>query len=72
VQGQLSPADLLAGATFEDELLGQRRRLALGDEPADYEAAEQVQQHVQIEVHAHHGSEQFRDIGWKGSAVSHC
>ena len=47
---QLVPRDLLLGAGFGDEQFGQGARLAVGDQPTDDVAAEDVEHDVQVVV----------------------
>ena len=50
MQGQPARLDIMARHGVSDELLGQLRTLARGDEPAHDEAAEDVQDDVQVEA----------------------
>jgi hypothetical protein len=50
VQRQHAGLDVVPAHGLGDQLLGEFRALALGDEPAHDEAAEDVQDHVQVEV----------------------
>jgi hypothetical protein len=50
VDGELARLDALTGAGLSDEFLRQRCALSRRDHPADYVAAEDVEDHVEVEV----------------------
>ena len=50
VQGEGTGCDVLFGDGVGDQLLGQFSALARGDHPADHVAAEDIQNHVQMEA----------------------
>ena len=50
MNGQLPWADALASVRIVHQLLGQRCRFGVGNEPPDDIAAEDVEHHVQVEV----------------------
>ena len=50
VQGERAGLDVVAGHGLGDQLLGQLGALALGDHPADDVAAEDVEDHVEVEA----------------------
>jgi hypothetical protein len=62
VQGELLGGDVVIVAGVADEPLGQAGRLPLGDEPADHIPAEDVQDHVEVEVHPLHRALELGDI----------
>ena len=50
VEGERAGLDVVPGHGLGDQLLGQLGALALGDHPADDVAAEDVEDHVEVEV----------------------
>src|SRR3954454_11563002 len=59
---QLSRLDFLFATRIRNEPFGQFRAFTVGNHPAHHIAAEDVEDHVQIEVCPLRGTEQFRDI----------
>jgi len=54
--------DLLFRAGIGNEPFGQLRAIAISDHPANYVTAEDIQDHVEIEVRPLRRAEQFRDV----------
>src|SRR3982750_3747199 len=59
---QLSRLDFLFATRIRNEPFGQFRTFTVGNHPAHHIAAEDVEDHVEIEVCPLRGTEQFRDI----------
>ena len=62
VDGELVGADVLLTAGFGDEPLGQLGAFTFGDHPADDETAEDVQDHVKVEVGPLDRAQQLGDV----------
>src|SRR5206468_11753830 len=62
VDGELLAADALAGTRLANELLGQRRALAMSHHPAHDVAAEDIEHDVQVEVGPLRGPEELGDV----------
>ena len=62
MQGQRLGLDALLHTGLLDEPGGQRRALALGDHPPDDVSAEDVEQHLQVEVRPAFRPQQARDV----------
>jgi len=62
MEGQLALGDGLFLAGLTDKSLSQRRGFAMGDHPADHIAAENIQDHIQVEIGPLSGPQQFGDI----------
>ena len=54
--------NVLLGAGFGDQLLGQLSRLGFGDHPADHVTAEDVKNHVQVVVDALAGATELGNV----------
>src|SRR5947208_5642545 len=59
---QLSRLDFLFATRIRNEPFGQFRTFTVGNHPAHHIAAEDVEDHVEIEICPLRGTEQFRDI----------